>query len=402
MRRRFLPASFRPLCFSLLLALLLAALPAASQRPSPAAPVRIKTAAELQAGIARVDQLFAAEYAKDKLASVTVGVVSGPSLVWTKSYGLANMEKKIPADKDSTYRIGSITKQFTAVMLLQLVGAGKVRLSDPVEKYYPEIRNIPNAYPSAPPVTLLQLATHTSGLAREPGDKQTPTETFLTGQVADWEKTLLAALPHTHYAYEPGTRYSYSNIGYAILGAALGRAAGEPYTRYVDEHILAPLGMTHTAFEQNPAILQSLTQGYDIRNGVADPGPTSTDLRTGRGYKVPNGALFTTVGDLARFLSFEMGNGPETVLKRSSLNELHARVYSANGDLSFGYGMGFMLLRQGDVLALGHSGSVAGFLAGCYYNPPSHTGVIFLRNAGGGSGFRGERVVLDALAALNQ
>jgi len=359
-------------------------------------PVHVKSAQELQGAIATVDQIFAAEYAKENLASATVGVISGPNLVWTKSYGLADIEKNIPATKDFHYRIGSITKQFTAVMMLQLADAGKIHLTDPVEKYYPEIHRVENPYKWSPPVTLLQLATHTSGLDREPGD----TETYLTGQVKDWEKTLLAALPHTKFAYEPGTRYSYSNIGYAILGAALGRAAGEPYIKYVEEHILGPLGMAHTAFEQNDEIMRTLAHGYIIRNGVADPKPSATDLRDGRGYKIPNGALFTTVGDLAHFVSFEMGDGPEAVLKKSILTDNRSRVYSADGELSFGYGAGFMLYRHDNTTAVGHGGSVAGYVAGAYFNAASHTGLIFLRDAAG-KGFRND-AVMAAIAALSK
>ena len=371
--------------------------PLRAQRGKPVdAAVHVKTAKELERALARVDQLFAAEYAQDNLASATIGVISGPELVWTKSYGMADIEKKIPATKDSTYRIGSITKQFTGVMLLQLVDQGKVHFSDPVEKYYPEIKKVTNPYSTAPPVTLLQLATHTSGLDREPGDM----ETYTKGKVADWEKTLLTSLSDTKFAYEPGIRYSYSNIGYAILGEALSRAAGEPYIRYVQQHILGPLGMTHSAFEQNDEILKTLASGYIIRNGAADPKPSAIELHDGRGYKIPNGALFTTVGDLARFVSFEMGDGPESVLKKSILADNRARVYSADGELSFGYGAGFMLYRQGDVIAAGHGGSVAGYVAGAYYNPPSHTGLIFLRNAAG-RGFRND-VVMAAIGALSK
>jgi CubicO group peptidase (beta-lactamase class C family) len=361
-----------------------------------APPVHIKTAAELAPAIARVDEMFAAEYAKENLASVTAGIVSGNELVWTKSYGLADIESKTPATKDSQYRIGSITKQFTAVMLLQLVDQGKVHLSDPVEKYYPDIHNVANAFPNAPPITLVQLATHTSGLDREPGD----TETYLTGQVADWEKTLHAALDHTRFAYEPGTHYSYSNIGYAILGAALARAAGEPYIAYVQEHIIGPLGMSHTAFEQTPAILSNLAKGYILKGGKADGGPSAKDLRDGRGYKIPNGALFTTVGDLAKFLSFEMGDGPEAILKKSILEDNRTRVNSSDGTLSFGYGIGFMLSRRGDLISVGHGGAVAGYVAGAYFNPPTHTGVIFLRNASG-KGF-GNDLILKVLAELSK
>jgi CubicO group peptidase (beta-lactamase class C family) len=359
------------------------------------APVHIKTAGELSGAISRVDQIFAAEFAKDNPASLTVGVISGPNLVWTKSYGLADIEKKTPATKESEYRIGSITKQFTGVMLLQLADKGKVHLSDPVEKYYPEIHKVTNPYPNAAPITLIELATHTSGLDREPGN----TETYLTGQVADWEKTLLAALGHTSYTFEPGTHYSYSNIGYAILGAALGRAAGQPYIQYVREHILEPLGMKRTAFEQNADILSTLTKGYVVHDGAPDPTAPAKDLRDGRGYKIPNGALFTTVGDLAKFVSFEMGDGPETVLKKSILADNRTRASSTNGTLTSGYGIGFMLSRRGDLISVGHGGSVAGYQAGAYFNPPSHTGVIFFRNDG--RGFRND-VIMDVLAELSK
>ena len=179
---------------------------------------------------------------------MTTGIVSGKELVWAKSYGEADMEKKLAADTDTVYRIGSITKMFTAVMLEQLVEAKKVHLSDPVEKYFPEVKLVQDRFADAPPITLIQLATHTSGLGREPDN----TATYVTDAVADWEKTLIAALPHTHYILEPGTRFSYSNIGYAILGAALSRAAGEPYVDYVPKHIFQPLGMTHSALERNP------------------------------------------------------------------------------------------------------------------------------------------------------
>jgi CubicO group peptidase (beta-lactamase class C family) len=381
---------------TLLLFALFCALAAGQSKTAAAKTVHIKSAKELDGAIGRVDQIFAAEYAKENLASATVGVVSGPDLIWTKSYGLADIEKKVAATKDSTYRIGSITKQFTAIMLLQLASQGKVHLSDAAEKYYPEIRKVANAYPGAPPVTLVQLATHTSGMDREPGD----VETYTTGPVSAWDKTLLTALDHTKYAFEPGTRYSYSNIGYAILGQALSRAAGEPYIQYVQQHILGPLGMKHTAFEQNAEIMKTLAKGYILKNGAADGEPSARELRTGRGYKIPNGALFTTVGDLAKFVSFEMGDGPEAILSKSILQDNLTRVYSADGNFSSGYGVGFMLFRQGDMTVAGHGGSVAGYVAGGYFNPASHIGIIFLRNAAG-RGFRNDSV-LAALEALSK
>lgn len=225
------------------------------------------TAASLHTRLEEIEKMVGRAFARNPVGSVTVGVVSGNRLIWTRSYGDADMKKHLPADKYTVYRIGSITKMFTAVMLEQLVDSGKVHLSDPVEKYFPQINLVQGKFPGAPPITLMQLATHTSGLAREPDDLQK----YVQGPVADWEKTLIAALPHLHYAFEPGTRFSYSNIGYAILGAALARAAGEPYIEYVRKHIFAPLGMTHTAFKLNPVIQPLLASGYQLTGGKKMP-----------------------------------------------------------------------------------------------------------------------------------
>ena len=122
--------------------------------------------ADLTGAITKIDSMSSAEFAKDGIGGVTVGVVSGSKLVWTKSYGFADMEKKTPADQDTVYRIGSITKQFTALTFLQLVEQGKVALSDPVEKYFPEINKVQGRLPNAPPITLIELATMTSVIKR--------------------------------------------------------------------------------------------------------------------------------------------------------------------------------------------------------------------------------------------
>ena len=347
------------------------------ERTRPELPVR--TRQELARGILRVDKLFASEYGKEHAAGLTVGIVSGRELVWTKSYGLADVETGKPATKNTVYRIGSITKQFTALMLLQLVGSGKIHLSDPVEKFLPEVNRITGKYAGAPPITLIQLATHHAGLSEEPAEA----ERFTTGPVSRWEQILIAALPKLKYEQEPGTHFIYSNIGYAILGAALSRDAGQSYTDYVQEHIFAPLEMRHTRFEPDEHMVPALAKGYVLHNGVADPKQPAEELRNGRGYKVPNGAVFTTVSDMARFVSFEMGYGPESVLTKKSLRESQAQMFWAEEDAAMGYGLGLMLVRKGKTVALGHGGEVAGFLAGAYFNPASHLGIIFLRNTDG-------------------
>src|SRR5712691_527205 len=112
---------------------------------------------DLHRAIEQIDSLAAAEIVKDNIGSITIGIVSGGNLLWTKSYGYADMEKKISATKDTVYRIGSITKQFTALMLLQLAEQGKVRLSDPVEKYFPEVNKLGVAFRTRHPSPVSSL-----------------------------------------------------------------------------------------------------------------------------------------------------------------------------------------------------------------------------------------------------
>ena len=353
------------------------------------------TSTSLRPHLSEIESMIAADFARRPVGSVTAGVIAGKELLWTKSYGDADMEKKIAADADTIYRIGSITKMFTAVMLEQLVEAGKVKLSDPVEKYFPEVNTVQGRPANAPPITFIQLATHTSGLGREPDN----TETYVTGSVADWEKTLIAALPHTHYTEEPGTRFSYSNIGYAVLGAALSRVAGEPYTSYVPKHIFQPLGMAHTALERNDQMRAHLSKGYQVMGpNEVDSAIAQRENETGRGYKVPNGAIYTTVADLGRFVSFLLGQGPDGVLKPATLQRFQTQIMvPADSGLNSGYGVGFQVDRRENYVAMGHGGAVAGYTAMLLMNRPKGVGVVVFSNGAANPAAIAERA-LDVLS----
>ena len=345
--------------------------------------------------LTKIEALAAAEFAKDNAGSLTVAVIRPEHELWTKTYGSAALETQTPVTAETRYRIGSITKQFTALMFLQLLEAGKVNLADPVEKYVPELRQIRGAFAGAPPITLVQLATHTSGLAAEPEDAAR----FTAGPVKDWEKTLLSALPSVKFAYPPGSRYAYSNVGYAILGLALSRVAKQPYTSYVAEHIFRPLGMTHTTFEVTDPVKDQVAVGYEI-SAAGISSTVSTKEHQGRGYKVPNGAVYTTAADLSKFVMFELGAGPAEVLKPESLDQNYQRLIVANGNLSGGYGTGFEVFRRGTLVGFGHSGLVAGYESAAYFSRATRTGVIMLRSATGGS-FRGARLCVAILQELD-
>jgi hypothetical protein len=288
----------------------------------------------------------------------TLGVVTRKGLAWTNSYGHTDSGHQARASSDTTYGIG--TEAFTAVMLLQLVRAGKVHLSDPVERYLPEMKQVHNPYPDAAPVTLLQLAIHTSGLALD----ETHAETYTKRSTVEWEKTLIAALPHTPYAFEPGTHAAVSNIDDSILALALSQAAHQQYNDYLKKRIFLRLGMTHTAFSTS--------------------GVGNSEL----GYRP---AVCTTIGDLAQFASFMMLGGPDGVLLRRDLEENYRRLWTANSiavnNPNEGFGIGF----HGEtwttnhyyfILPVGYGGP--GCEAALWFEPRRHAGVILLHHGDGG------------------
>lgn len=354
---------------SLLLVTALVASPATQQAPT------------LDSVLAALDAQLAAEFEKDGVGGASIGVIDGAKLVWTRNYGFADMEAKRAPTADTVYRIGSITKQFTTIALLRQVEAGTMALTDPLEKHVPELKAVQGRKDGWPAPTLLQVATMMSGLAREPG---MTCRDHSVGPLSVWQRKVLECLPTTSYAHEPGTQYLYSNIGYATLGVAIERAGKQPFTDQVMTGIVAPLGMTRTGWEPTSALRTDLAHGYTRRDGKSDRTRPDRELE-GRGYRVPNGNLFSTVNDLARFVMWELGSLQAPVLKRDTQTFNYARTYSANGAMTSGYGLGFMATRRGDLVALGHGGSTAGFRASALFDPRTNTGVVVLRNAEGGS-----------------
>ena len=363
--------------------------------PGPTA-LHAQTPAIAPAALHSLDSLAAAEFARDSIAGLTVGIVTERGLEWTRSYGLADVATRRRADRTTVYRIGSLTKMFTGLMLQQLVAAGTVRLDDPVARHYPEIREVAGHATLAKPITLWQLATMTSGLAREPH----ASGPFWTGPVEEWESILRDALPHTAIESPPGTRYSYSNVGYVILGAALARAAGVPYVRWQEERILRPLGMHHTAFDRDARIAAAAATGYDIRqDGRVDGTQAARETLLGRGYKVPNGALFTTVEDLARFARFLLTEGPPALLPPGRLDRVLQATVPAPPEPDAAYATGFAIMRRDGMTLVGHNGGVSGHVASMYLDRAQRRGVIVLRNATGGR-VRTDQLAFDLMRQL--
>jgi CubicO group peptidase (beta-lactamase class C family) len=363
----------------LLLLLLLPLLPAVQANAQGNATVTRTYAARTQISTAAIDSLRAkllADVAADNVGGITAGVVVGDSLVWAEGFGFADRDLKTPAAVGTLYRIGSISKTFTATALAQLVQHGRVKLDDPVENHLPQVRNFADARAGAAAITFRQLASHTAGLIREPR-----LQGAASGPIAQWEEKILASIPTTSYDTLPGSRYSYSNIGYGVLGLAISRTVSVPFMQLVEREVFRPLGMNNSTFVVSAEQQHLLSKGY--ANGAGGNMDAATPAREhlGRGYKVPNGGIYSSVGDLARFIGGLTGAYGDAILNAEHRSLMVTRQTPASGA---GYGLGLSLQTVRGVTIAGHGGSVSGYTAHMAFEPQSGVGVILLRNYGSG------------------
>lgn len=334
---------------------------------------------EFEAAIARFEAKLATDVAEDGIGSVAAAVVVGNELVWRNAFGWADVANRIPATPDMIYRTGSISKSFTAVVLAQLVEQNVVALDDPVERFFPQIAGLIERPDGAEPITFRQLASHTAGLSREP---QMPGAA--SGPIGGWEDKILASIPNTAYRSAPGTEYAYSNIGFGILGLALSRSASRPFMDLVAEQVFEPLGMESSTFIIGPDLKPLLTAGYaNRRDGTVDAEAPARE-HAGRGYKVPNGGIYSTVGDLAKFIAGLTGASPVPILSEASRNEMLRKQTPEERPSGYGLGFSIRVSEEGYHL-VGHGGSVAGYTAHLLFDPRTKIGVVLLRNYGRGA-----------------
>jgi CubicO group peptidase (beta-lactamase class C family) len=326
-----------------------------------------------QAAISRFEAKLAQDVAEDSMGSISAGVVIGNDVIWVNGFGWADIEKQIPADAETIYRTGSISKSFTAVLMMQMVEKGYFKLDDPVEKYFPEIRDLADKPEDAGLITFRHLASHTSGLIREPKLKGAA-----SGPISQWEDKILASIPKTSYQSLPGEKYSYSNIGFGMLGLAVSRAVGKPFMDLIKENIFDPLGMTSSFFILTDEHISNLSMGYvQRRDGKVDAEFPAME-HAGRGYKVPNGGIYSAVGDLSKFVAAMTGASSEKIFSEEARKEILKRQTPEGGS---GYGLGFFRQKDEDgFISIGHGGSVAGYNASMVFDPESKIGVVVFRN----------------------
>jgi CubicO group peptidase (beta-lactamase class C family) len=294
-----------------------------------------------------------------RLPSVSAAVFRGEELVWSDAIGLADVEQRVEASPDTQYAIASITKTFTAVSVLQLHDAGKLDLDDPLAKHLPEATH------ESP--TLRRMLAHASGLQREP-----PGEIWESLAFPD-EKELLAGLAEAEQVLPPMAAWHYSNLAYALLGIVVSRLSGMPFRDYVSERLLAPIGLSRTTW--GPGENAALPYFVDPYSDAVQREPV-LEL----GGKGGESGLYSTTADLARWGAF-LCDPDESVLKATSVAEMHDLNVMAEPDWTLGWGLGLELRRRGERIFGGHTGGFPGFLSILTYSRREGVGAIMLTNS---------------------
>ncbi|MFE6268728.1 serine hydrolase domain-containing protein [Streptomyces goshikiensis] len=303
---------------------------------------------------------IAVAQSEGRAPSVVAAVVRGGELVWEGSR--TSVEGHGP-DGNVQYRIGSITKTFTAVLVMRLRDEGRLALGDPLEKHLPGT--------GAGEVTVAQLLAHTGGLAAEtPGQWWERSSAALRPELSD----VLGEEPFRH---EPGRRHHYSNPGYTLLGSLVEALRGKPWAEVLRAEVLEPLGLGRTS----PLPQAPHAGGWAVHPwaDVMMPEPLE-DL----GLMAPAGQLWSTTGDLARFAVF-LARGDERVLSADSVREMRTSAAPPEPGLAeVGYGLGLQLMDGAGRRLVGHSGSLPGFVAGLWLSEADDVAAVVLANCTSG------------------
>lgn len=367
-------------------ALLILAIPATAHAAAPA---------KIAAAIPDIDRLFAEFQVDSHAPGLVYGIVADGRLVHVRGFGVQDLVHKRPVTPDSLFRIASMTKAFTALSILKLREEGKLSLDDLAERHVPELRDWTYPTKDAPRIRIRDLLTHSAGFVDDNpwGDRQTPLPD------ADFTKMLRAGVP---FSTAPGSRYEYSNFGYALLGRIVANVTGAPYRAYVERTLLTPLGMASSGFEVREWPVERRAIGYRWADGHWREEPTMADGAFGA-----MGGLQTSASDYARWVAFLLSGWPARddadhgPVSRASVRMLSegsnfvaiAQRNGASGPSACrqasAYGFGLRVAQDCDLgLTLSHGGGYPGYGSHVLLMPDRGVGLFVFTNRtyNGGSG----------------
>lgn len=316
---------------------------------------------------------------KERVPGVSAAVARRGELLWEEAVGLADVDEGTEVTPDTQYRVGSITKTFTAVAILQLRDAAALALEDRLGDHIEEVAH--------PGPTIRRLLSHSSGLQREPVGEAWETMEWPTVE------ELLVRLEEAEQLLEPGRFWHYSNLGFALLGEVVARRAGRPYREVVQERILDPIGLRRTTWDPvEPRARGYLVEPYS--DGVR-PERDDVDIRA----EDAAGQLWSTTGDLCRWAAFLSDPDP-AVLAPETAEEMHSVQVMTDEGWKSAWGLGLELARAGDRILAGHSGGMPGHITAFTYSRRDGVAAAVLANAYAPSDEEAERLAVASVKAL--
>jgi CubicO group peptidase (beta-lactamase class C family) len=307
------------------------------------------------------------------IAGMSIALVDDQKLVWAEGFGFADREQQVPADADTIYRVGSITKVFTAAAAMQLAEAGRLDIDQPVSAVLPGF-SMRSRFPVSRPITPRLLMTHHSGLPSDILHGFTQLHPASLAETAE-------QLKDTYLAYPPGQLWSYSNVGFSLLGRVIEVASGQPYAKRLEASLFQPLGMERTWISSELSTRPGSAKGY--RHGHAAEDFILRD--------VPAGGMNSTVRDLSRFLAMVFADGRaggRQIVRPETLHEM-LRVQNADNPLDLTYQIGLawalgpvgdLVLPEGELIAQ-HTGGTITFHSQLIALPKSKLGIVVLSNS---------------------
>ena len=322
---------------------------------------------DAQADFAGVDAVALKEIAQAQAPGAAIAIVQDGRVVYTRAFGIANVETGEETRPEMLFRLGSTTKMFTAAAVVLLADQGKLNLNEPIGKH------IPGLAPKLAGLTAHQLLSHTSGILDEAPMFGSHDDDALKKVATSWTDTRFFA--------EPGQIYSYSNPGYWLAGLLAEQAGGRPFADQVAATIFAPLGMSRSTFRPTIAMTYPMAQGHDLVNGKAQIiRPTANNTASW-----PAGSIFSSVIDLSRWITAFLEGGmledrqalPSTVFSR--LATPHAAIPGSSDK----YGYGVALVDWRGLPVVQHGGSRSGYGSVIRMVPSRRFGVVVLANRSG-------------------
>lgn len=314
--------------------------------------------------VSRIDSLAQATLDDGPVASLAIGVKRGDQILLARGYGMADVENGVPATAETVYRIGSVTKQFTAASVMQLVEAGTIALDAPMTDYLPDFPT------QGHEVTVRHLLTHTSGIKSYTGLESWEPKMRL--DLSDEE--LVALFRDEPFDFAPGERFLYNNSGYYLLGMLIEAASGQSYRDYLNEHVFGALGLAGSSYCDERPIIPNRAEGYQIAGGVL-----VNDEFLSMNQPGAAGALCSTVLDL---LSWSVALRSGNVVAPESYEQMATPATLGDGSAT-GYGFGLGVGELGGHASVAHGGGINGFNTMLAHYPGVDLDIVVLVNTNG-------------------